>query len=133
MSKTIKIFEDDKQIYEGNLSVNTVILKGYLYENPKQSKNSTQFTLRISNGKNPETGEWYQSTFANCSAFGELGSEILKNYADKGQIWIIAKYYCKKKDEKFYKGFIVKDILKTKKEPNKSSKNAPNIYDDLPF
>ena len=34
MQKTIKIFEDDKIIYERNLSVNTVILKGRIFKNP---------------------------------------------------------------------------------------------------
>ena len=51
MSKKVKIFEDEKQIYEGILTINTAILKGQIYENPKQSKDSTHFKIRMSNGK----------------------------------------------------------------------------------
>lgn len=132
MSKKIKIFEDDKQIYEGILTINTAILKGQIYEKPKKTNDSTHFRIRMSNGKNKETDQWYQSTFANCSAFGQLGEEIFKRYEDKDEIWLIARYYCNKKEEKVYKGFIVRDVINMKKEPCLNTKSLETT-DDLPF
>ena len=78
MQKIIKIFEDDKIIYERNLSVNTVILKGRIFKNPTSFGESVHFSLEISNGKNKDTGEWRSPTYADCTAFGELGNKILK-------------------------------------------------------
>lgn len=57
MQRTIKIFENDKIIYERNLSVNTAILKGRIYKNPTSFGESVHFTLEISGGKDPKTNE----------------------------------------------------------------------------
>ena len=57
MIKKLKILEDDILIYEGNLSVNTVILKGKLAKNPTKNGKATNFNLQISGGKNPQTNE----------------------------------------------------------------------------
>lgn len=134
MAKTIKIFEDDKKIYEGILSVNTVILKGQMYKNPRQTEKSTQFTIKISNGKNQTTGQWYKSTYADCTAFGTLGEQILERYIDKDDIWVIAKFYCNTKNSKTYKGFNVKEVINIKEEPSISPDNDNYIGDeDIPF
>ena len=134
MARKIKIFEDDKVIYEGTLSVNTAILKGQMYKNPKQTGKSTQFKIKISNGKNQATGEWYKSTYADCTAFGTLGEQILERYIDKDDIWIIAKFYSNSKNGKTYKGFNVKEVVKIKSEPSKNPDDKGYIGDeDIPF
>lgn len=134
MAKTIQIFEDDKNIYEGILSVNTVILKGQMYKNPQQMGKSTHFTIKISNGKKQSTNEWYKSTYADCTAFGTLGEQILERYIDKDDIWIIGKFYCNTKNGKTYKGFNVRDVINIKKEPSKSPDDYNYIGDeDIPF
>lgn len=134
MAKTIQIFEDDNKIYEGTLSVNTAILKGQMYKNLHQTGKCTQFTIKISNGKNQSTNEWYKPTYADCTAFGTLGEQILERYIDKDEIWIIGKFYCNTKNSKTYKGFNVKEVINIKKEPSKNPNDDNYIgNEDLPF
>ena len=72
MNKTIKIFENEANIYSGNCYVNTVIFRGRIYDDFKEIKsNGIKFLLQISNGKDDITGQWNKPTFAECCAFGE--------------------------------------------------------------
>ena len=134
MGRNIKIFEDNKKVYEGTLSVNTVILKGQMYKNPKQIGKTTHFTIKISNGKNQKTEVWYKPTYADCTAFGTLGEQILERYIDKDNIWIIGKFYCNTKNSKTYKGFNVKEVINMKAEPSHDPNDDNYIGDeDIPF
>lgn len=128
--KTTKIYDDEKMVYSGNCYVNTVIFRGRIYDEIKEIKsNGVKFLLQISNGKDDITGQWNKPTFAECSAFGETAKRIAKEYKPKDEIWLTAKYYSKEVDGKYYKGFIVREII-TEQEIEKASED---LLDDLPF
>lgn len=129
--KTTKIYNDEKEIYSGNCYVNTVIFRGRIYGDLKEvGQSGVKFSLQLSNGKNEESGEWNKPTFADCTAFGDVSKKILKEYKPKDEIWIIAKYYSKQAQSKYYKGFIVREII-TKQEIEKAGEEL--LDDDLPF
>ncbi len=129
--KTTKIYNDEKEVYSGNCYVNTVIFRGRIYGDFKEiGQSGIKFSLQLSNGKNEESGEWNKPTFADCTAFGEISQRILKEYKPKDEIWIIAKYYSKQVDGKYYKGFIVREII-TEQEIEKTGEDF--LDDDLPF
>ena len=50
-------------------------------------------------------------TFADCTALGGIAKRILNEYKPKDEIWLIAKYYSKQQNGKYYKGFIVREII----------------------
>ena len=101
-----------------------------IYDELKEIKsNGVKFLLQISNGKDDITGQWNKPTFAECSAFGETAKRIAKEYKPKDEIWLTAKYYSKEVDGKYYKGFIVREII-TEQEIEKASED---LLDDLPF
>lgn len=128
--KTTKIYDDEKEVYSGNCYVNTVIFRGRIYDEIKEIKsNGVKFLLQISNGKDDITGNWNKPTFAECCAFGETAKRIAKGYKPKDEIWLTAKYYSKEVDGKYYKGFIVREIIK-EQEIEKASED---LLDDLPF
>ena len=128
--KTTKIYDDEKMVYSGNCYVNTVIFRGRIYDEIKEIKsNGVKFLLQISNGKDDITGQWNKPTFAECCAFGETAKRIAKEYKPKDEIWLTAKYYSKEVDGKYYKGFIVREII-TEQEIEKASED---LLDDLPF
>ena len=150
--KTTKIYDDEKMVYKnlhpsrkskifngsrepwatpcGNCYVNTVIFRGRIYDELKEIKsNGVKFLLQISNGKDDITGGWNKPTFAECCAFGETAKRIAKEYKPKDEIWLTAKYYSKEVDGKYYKGFIVREII-TEQEIEKVSED---LLDDLPF
>ena len=93
MQRTIKIFEDDKIIYERNLSVNTAILKGRIYKNPTSFGESVHFTLEISGGKDAKTNEWRKPIYADCTAFGELRSKISNLHKKCDEIFVLCRLY----------------------------------------
>ncbi len=128
--KTTKIYDDEKEVYSGNCYVNTVIFRGRIYDEIKEIKsNGVKFLLQISNGKDDITGQWNKPTFAECCAFGETAKRIAKEYKPKDEIWLIAKYYSKEVDGKYYKGFMIREII-TEQEIEKASED---LLDDLPF
>ena len=139
MGRTIKIFEDEAEVHNGTCYVNTVIFTGRIYgELKKTVGDGVKFSLKISNGKDDKTGEWRKSTFADCTAFREVANQILKDYKQGDEIWILAKYYCKEHEGKYYKGFVVREVLNgNKTEDNNVDKNNNNFedfnIDDLPF
>lgn len=56
--KIFKIFDDEKEIYSGNLMINAVYFKGKIYGELKtKSKDVVSFTIKVSNVKDPENGE----------------------------------------------------------------------------
>ena len=133
--KTLKIFDNDKEVYSGNCSVNTVILRGRIYSDLREVRNGTaKFSLQLSNGKEKVTGEWNKSTYADCTSFGQIAQRILKEYKPKDELWVIAKYYSKRQNDKTYKGFIIQAII-TDKNPVASKIPAPSVLNDdyLPF
>ncbi len=147
MQRTLKIFEEDKIIYERNLSVNTVILRGRLCKEPRSFGETVRFTIQLSNGKNKDTDKWQRSaspegdtirptgvwrapTYADCTAFGDLGSKILKLYHEQDEIFIIGKFYSNTKDNKTYKGFTVREIFNIK---DKNFEEIEKTDEDLPF
>ena len=129
--KTTKIYDNEKEVYSGNCYVNTVIFRGRIYDEFKKvGQNGIRFSLQLSNGKDPKTGKWNKP---------------------KDEIWLIAKYYSKQQDGKYYKGFIVREIITEQeiqrgtragnsrlKYSEKCSTNAREnsnfeTFDDLPF
>ena len=157
--KTTKIYNNEKEVYSGNCYVNTVIFRGRVYGDFKEvGQNGIKFELQLSNGKErrsaaansrselsenkksdgtrfysdkeQESEQWRKPTYADCTAFGELSNRILKEYKPKDEIWLIAKYYSKHYEGKYYKGFIVREII-TEKEIEKVEESL--IDDDLPF
>ena len=139
---TIKIYNDGKEIYSGDCYSNMAILKGFVSgEIKKVGSGLAKFSLRLSNGKDDKTGEWRPSTFADCTAFREEADIILKNYKDGDAIWILGKFYCQKYEGKYYRGFVVRDIInipnaQKEKPPIKKETNVVktnDFFDDLPF
>lgn len=131
MGKIMKIFKDETNVYSGNCYVNSVIFRGRIYgEFHGVGQGGIKFLLQLSNGQNKETGEWNKPTFADCTAFSGVAKQILKEYKPKDEIWIIAKYYSKQHEGKYYKGFIVREII-TEQEIEKVGKTL--LDDDLPF
>ena len=129
--KTTKIYNDEKEIYSGNCYVNTVIFRGRIYGDLKEvGQSGVKFSLQLSNGKDESTGQWNKPTFADCTAFGNVSKKILKEYKPTDEIWLIAKYYSKQIDGKYYKGFIVREII-TEQEIEKAGEEL--LDDDLPF
>lgn len=130
--KTTKIYNDEKEVYSGNCYINTVIFRGIVYGDFKEvGENGVKFLLQISNGKDKYTDEWNKPTFADCTAFGETAKKILKEYKPKDEIWLIAKYYSKQAQGKYYKGFIVREII-TEEEIDKAAQDLID-NEDLPF
>ena len=156
--KTTKIYSDEKEVYRGICYVNTVIFRGRIYGSFKEiGSNGIKFSLQLSNGKRrgaaansrsktrenqkfndtrfyfdkENSNEWKKPTFADCSAFGEIVKEILKYYKPTDEIWLIAKYYSKQVEGKYYKGFVVREII-TEKEIEKTAQTLIG-NDDLPF
>lgn len=130
--RTTKIYSNEKEVYSGNCYVNTVIFRGKIYDEIKEvGQGRIKFSLQLSNGKDFKTGEWNKPTFADCTAFDDIAKRILKKYKPKDEIWLIAKYYSNQKDGKYYKGFIVREII-TEEEIEKT---AQTLIDDgyLPF
>ncbi len=155
--KTTKIYNNEKEVYSGNCYVNTVIFRGRIYDELKKvGKDGIKFSLQLSNGKRRDaaaksyseicenqkfdstrlysdtenSGEQNKPTFADCTAFGEIAKRILKEYKAKDGIWLIAKYYSKQQDGKYYKGFIVREII-TEQEIQQAGEA---VFDnDLPF
>lgn len=139
--RKVKIFNDDKLIYERNLAVNTAILRGRIHKNVEKFGSTYHFTLKLSNGMDEKTGEWRKPTYADCTAFGELGEQIYINYCAGDEIFIIGKFYANKIEDKVYKGFNVREVIDSQldeiqtlqriaKENRESTENAD---DDLPF
>lgn len=129
--RTTKIYDGNKEVYNGSYYVNTAIFKGRLHKDPQQvGQKAVKFALKLRNGKDEKTGEWREPTFADCTAFGDIGKQILNNYKSKDEIWIICKYYSKNVEGKYYKGFIVREII-TEQEIEKAEETL--LDDDLPF
>lgn len=137
--KKVKLFNDDKLIYEGNLAVNTAFLIGRIYKNVEKFGSVYHFTIKLSNGKDEKTGEWRKSTYADCTAFGELGEQIHIHYCTGDEIFIIGKFYANKIEDKVYKGFNVREVIGLQNtEPqspeNKKAEESTEWTDeDLPF
>ena len=102
--RTFKIFNEDKEIYTSSCPVNLVIFRGRIFgEIQKINDKLIKFVLQISNGKDPKTGQWRKSTFVKCSAFDSMSKEIIKDYKTGDEIWVIAKYYTNKYNDKIYR------------------------------
>ncbi len=137
--KKVKLFNDDKLIYEGNLAVNTAFLRGRIYKNVEKFGSVYHFTIKLSNGKDEKTGEWRKPTYADCTAFGELGEQIHIHYCTGDEIFIIGKFYANKIEDKVYKGFNVREVIglqnsEPQSQENKKAEESTEWTDeDLPF
>ncbi len=141
--KILKIFDGEKEVYSGNLRVNTVYFKGKIYgEFKAKSKDVVSFTIKLSNGKDPETGEWRKPTFANCTAFGRNAQMLASKYREKDDIQLICKFYTKQLGLEIYKGFTVLEIIENFQNKEKTGSDSDNtnvlnfekVEDDyLPF
>ena len=137
--RKVKLFNDDKLIYEGNLAVNTAFLRGRIYKNVEKFGSVYHFTIKLSNGKDEKTGVWRKSTYADCTAFGELGEQIHIHYCTGDEIFIIGKFYANKIEDKVYKGFNVREVIglqntEPQSQENKKAEESTEWTDeDLPF
>ena len=137
--RKVKLFNDDRLIYEGNLAVNTAFLRGRIYKNVEKFGSVYHFTIKLSNGKDEKTGEWRKSTYADCTAFGELGEQIHIHYCTGDEIFIIGKFYANKIEDKVYKGFNVREVIglqntEPQSQENKKAEESTEWTDeDLPF
>lgn len=137
--RKVKIFDDDKLIYEKNLAVNTAILRGRIHKSVEKFGSVYHFTIKLSNGKDEKTGEWRKSTYADCTAFGELGEQIHIHYCTGDEIFIIGKFYANKIEDKVYKGFNVREVIGLQntepqsQENKKAEKSTEWTDEDLPF
>ena len=136
--RTIKIFNEEKEIYSNSCPVNMVIFRGRICgEIQKINDRIIKFTLQLSNGKDPSTDQWRKPTFVKCSAFDSISKEILKEYKTGEEIWVIAKYYTNKYNDKIYHEFCVRDVIGTKVKETETKKEAKAstelLDDDLPF
>ena len=88
-----------------------------------------------------KTGEWRKPTYADCTAFGELGEQIYINYCSGDEIFIIGKFYANKNEDKVYKGFTVREVIglqttepQKQQQDNKQAEESTEWTDeDLPF
>ena len=66
-----------------------------------------------------------------------MSKEILKEYKTGDEIWLIAKYYRNKKDDKIYHEFCVRDVIDSRVEKSENKKETASksnfLDDDLPF
>ena len=134
--KTIKIYDGEKETFSGNCYVNTVIFKGRIYDEIKEiSQNGIKFSLRLSNGKNEENGEWSKPTFADCVAFGDLAGKIKKSYSQNDEIFLIAKYTSRKQNDIYYKNFVIRELISDKEAEKSYQQKIEKLIetDDLPF
>ena len=136
--RTFKIFNEEKEIYSNSCSVNMVLFRGRIFgEIQKINDKIIKFVLQLSNGKDPNTGQWRKSTFVKCSAFDSMSEEICKDYKTGDEIWITAKYYRNKKEDKIYHEFCVRDVIdaKVKEVENKKETASKSDFldDDLQF
>lgn len=136
--RTIKIFNEEKEIYSNSCPVNMVIFRGRICgEIQKINDRIIKFTLQLSNGKDPSTDQWRKPTFVKCSAFDSVSAEILKDYKTGEEIWVVAKYYTNKYNDKIYHEFCVRDVIGTKVKETETKKEAKAstelLDDDLPF
>ena len=141
--RKVKIFDDDKLIYERKLAVNTAILRGRIHKSVDKFGSTYHFTIKLSNGMDEKTGQWRNPTYADCTAFGELGKQIYINYCAGDEIFAIGKFYSNKNEDKVYKGFTIREVIglkavgtQEKLIDNKGHQNSENTEfedDDLPF
>ncbi len=136
--KKVKLFNDDKLIYEGNLAVNTAFLRGRIYKNVEKFGSVYHFTVKLSNGKDEKTGEWRKPTYADCTAVVELGEKVHINYCTGDEIVIIGKFYANKIDDKVYKGFNVREVIglqvsEPQSQETKQEESTEWTDEDLPF
>ena len=73
---------------------------------------------------------WRTPTYADCTAFGDLGIKILNLYHEQDEIFIVGKFYSNTKDNKTYKGFTVREIININ---NENFEEIEKLDDDLPF
>ena len=135
--RTIKTYDDEKEIYTGNCFVNTVIFKGRIYGEIKEiSQNGIRFSLKLSNGKDEITGEWLKSTFADCVAFGDLADNLKQSYSQNDEIFLIAKFTSKQCGDIYYKNFVVREIIGNKEKSQEfDQQKIEKLIEagDLPF
>ena len=133
--RTVKIYEDEKEIYSSGCYVNMALFRGRIHGDLKEAgQDSLKFTLQLSNGKNEKTGEWNKPTFADCVAFGDVKKYILKNYKSGDEIWVNAKFQSNLHNGNFYKNFIVREIVNKVVERVENEKVNEDLFDDeLPF
>lgn len=75
---------------------------------------------------------WRKLTYADCTAFGDLGSKISRLYKERDEIFVVCKFYSNTKDGKTYKGFTVREVINIKNK-DFSQIDELNDDDDIPF
>ncbi len=120
------------------MSVNKVILKGRLGQDPTNTSGVVKFSIATSqkfkdkDGNSQEKTQWH-----NIVAFGKTG-EVLEKYLHKGdEIYIDGQIEYREHEGKYYTSIIVKefDFISGKKQSttNKPVDVVTDEPDDLPF
>lgn len=123
------------------MSVNRVILKGRLGQDPKLENGRCSFSIATDESYKDASGNKVEKTaWHNIVAFGKLG-EVLEKFFTKGsEIFIIGKLDYFKKDEKIYTSIIVNEFDFVGNSNNNQTSQPPpqqadltDMPDDLPF
>lgn len=137
MDRTVAFFEDGTEIISRYTGTHFTYVRGKIHGEIKQFGGGkvTKFKVQVSNGKDKD-GNWRDSTFYDCTAFGAKGEQIADRYSDKDEIELFLKYSPSKgTDGKYYYGFNVVDVPRMK--PEADAQGYEEIQgdspDDLPF
>lgn len=126
------------------MSVNRVILKGRIGQDPILENNKIKFSIATDEGYKDNTGSKVEKTaWHNIVAFGKL-AEVIQKYFKKGQeIFIIGKLdYFKTDEGKIYTTIIVNEFDFVGSSNNSTNQSAPPVQheqsaeeedDGLPF
>lgn len=121
------------------MSINKVILKGRLGNNPENKNKVVKFSLATSEKWTDKDGQKQEKTqWHNIVAFGKLG-EILEKYLSKGdEVLIIGKVEYSENDGKYYTNIIANEFdfvgSSNKQENNYNKSNEQEEeHNDLPF
>lgn len=74
--------------------------------------NGLRFSLKVSNGKNKTTGEWKNQRLPTTRLLAKQLKK--KEYQTKDEIFVMAKYYQKEHEVRYYKGFVTKQVIQNR-------------------
>ena len=101
-----------------------------MYECEQEENPVLEISSSMDIGEHPACNRGFTYIFSNADSVKMYKNDnFIKEYKPKDEIWLTAKYYSKEVDGKYYKGFIVREII-TEQEIEKASEE---LLDDLPF
>lgn len=117
------------------MSVNKVILKGRLGQDPVNNKGVVKFSLATSEKWKDKDGNQQEKTqWHNVVSFGKQ-AEVIEKYLKKGmELVVIGKLEYNKHEDKFYTSVILNefDFVSNGKQEKSENQTVDN-NEDLPF